>query len=1209
MATRYGWPVALTLIAGALISVPAAPRAAQQRPQSSDPRADFDIRDSRPPAAPRPSAVDRQSSPGPNRVRVNRETGSLRIVESPDVAIRVNGSGRPGVAGLGGLAAHLGLKPGDLAGLELVRDYTSRSSGVRHLLFRQVVDGHPVFDSTVGVHLRPDGRILRVTSNASPIDARLSVPSLTSGSAAAEAERHAPGRAAGSTLTWLPVEGELRLAWHSVVSDEATGSRDVLIDAHSGELLVRRSRSRDTVGTGRVLQSAATAAATPRQPDAMPQGGAGTMCPPPANYELRSLGAPFRDPDTVVAGSGRLEGNNSRVFRGNGGVSASGSPTSDGWIFDFPFNSPGSAETSLFFASNFVHDFFYDLGFDEAAGNFQLDNFGRGGVAGDPVNLNARAPGRNNANYSHAPDGSSPTINMFLWDGTGCWGSDVDGDGTADLDGDYDLDILVHEFHHGVSLRLNTAFTGNEAGAIGEGGGDFFAYSVNGNPTLAEYARPGGLRSVNGKGYGEWSCLLGIFCDVHDNGEIWANVMWDVRERFRADNVRGSSAAAITESHQLYVDALALSPPAPTMLDMRDAILLADSARNPGTPNSQNFCRLWESFAARGMGLSALDTADNGLNQVTAAYDVPPGCVPPPGPPSVSLLVTAATATEASAVPGAVTIRRDAVSSRALTVSLFVGGSAAAGSDYVALPASATIPADAAEVTIPVVPIDDQLVENNETVTLTLRAGGGYTIGSPSFASVTIVSDDLAPDLTVTALTAPAKAAAGSSIQVSDTVKNQGTGISATSQTRFFLSRDALLDALDPIVGARTVDPLGVGLVSTATTTVTLPDSLSAGSYFLFAKADAPEELLELSEFNNIRATTVAIGPDLVVTTLTAPATAAPGGTLVVTDTTTNQGASPAGASMTRYFLSANATLEAGDTPLQGRSVGPLAAGVNATGTATLTLPSVVAAGSYYLLAQADGDGTVGELNEVNNTRAAIVRVGPDLTVSAFTAPLRAAAGGSLSVTDTIKNTGSATAGASVTAFYFSTDLTLDGTDPHPPQTRAVPALLANDVNTGTTTLTVPDLAPGTWFLLANADDTNAVPETLENNNLKFATVLVGPDLSFLAVNAPTTALAGATIAVSTTVRNIGAAPVAASTVRFYLSTNTSVDAGDVLLDATQAVPALAPDGTASATTQVPLPQGMSGSFYLLMMADGVQAIVEASESNNVAARTLQLNR
>ena len=742
-----------------------------------------------------------------------------------------------------------------------------------------------------------------------------------------------------------------------------------------------------------------------------------------------------------------------------------------------------------------------------------------------------------------------------------------------------------------------------------KGGGDFFAYSVNDNPTLAEYARPGGLRSVNGKGYGEWSCLLGLFCAVHDNGEIWANVLWDVRERFRADNVRGSSAAAINETHQLYVDALTLSPPAPTMLDMRDAVLLADSARNPATPTSQNFCRLWESFASRGMGLSALDTADNGLNQVTAAYDVPAGCIPPPGPPSVSIVTTNATATEASNVAGAVTIRRDAVSSRALTVSLFIGGSAAAGSDYVAVPASATIPADAAEVTIPVVPIDDTLVENNETVTLTLRTGGGYNVGSPSFASITIVSDDLAPDLTVTALTAPTKAAAGTSIQVTDTLKNQGTGAAARSQTRFLLSRDALLDGSDAVIGTRTIDELGVGLVSTATTPVTLPESLSAGSYFLFARADAPEELLELSEFNNIRATTVAIGPDLVVTTLTAPATAAPGGTLVVSDTTANQGASPAAASATRYFLSTNATLEPGDTPLQARSVAALAAGASATGTATLTLPAVIPAGSYYLLAQADGDGAVGELNEINNTRAAIVRVGPDLTVSAFTAPLRAAAGGSLTVTDTIRNRGSATAGTSVTAFYFSTDLTVDGADRRPPQTRAVPALLANDLSTGTTTVTVPDITPGTWFLLASADDTNAVTETLENNNLKFATVLVGPDLAFLTVNAPTTASAGATIAVSTTVRNIGAAPIAASLVRFYLSTNTSVDAGDVLLGATQSVPALAPDGAATATTQVPLPQDLSGSFYLLMMADGAQAIVEASESNNVAARTLTLNR
>ena len=103
--------------------------------------------------------------------------------------------------------------------------------------------------------------------------------------------------------------------------------------------------------------------------------------------ELRTAiaGRTISGPDTVVADTGRLEGNNARVFRGDGGPSATGRPTEHGWLFDFAFNSAASAETLLFFAGNFVHDLFYDLGFDEPAGNFQADNFDRGGMGGDPL--------------------------------------------------------------------------------------------------------------------------------------------------------------------------------------------------------------------------------------------------------------------------------------------------------------------------------------------------------------------------------------------------------------------------------------------------------------------------------------------------------------------------------------------------------------------------------------------------------------------------------------------------------------------------------------------------------------------------------------------------------------------------------------------------------------------------------------------------------
>ena len=120
----------------------------------------------------------------------------------------------------------------------------------------------------------------------------------------------------------------------------------------------------------------------------------------------------------------------------------------------------------------------------------------------------------------------------------------------------------------------------------------------------------------------------------------------------------------------------------------------------------------------------ALDTADSGLNQVTAAYDVPAGCVAPPGPPVVSITTAVATANEAGATPASVTIRRDAVSNRALTIAMFVGGSAASGVDYAAL-TPVIIPAGAAETTLSVVPIDDVLLEGNETVTITLRAADG----------------------------------------------------------------------------------------------------------------------------------------------------------------------------------------------------------------------------------------------------------------------------------------------------------------------------------------------------------------------------------------------------------------------------------------------------------------------------------------------------
>lgn len=79
-----------------------------------------------------------------------------------------------------------------------------------------------------------------------------------------------------------------------------------------------------------------------------------------------------------------------------------------------------AALTQLFYVTNWLHDWWYDSGFTESAGNAQLDNYGRGGVAGDPLHAEAQdgaATQRNNSNMSPMADGTPPRMQMYLWDG------------------------------------------------------------------------------------------------------------------------------------------------------------------------------------------------------------------------------------------------------------------------------------------------------------------------------------------------------------------------------------------------------------------------------------------------------------------------------------------------------------------------------------------------------------------------------------------------------------------------------------------------------------------------------------------------------------------------------------------------------------------------------------------------------------------------
>src|SRR6266550_4555573 len=137
----------------------------------------------------------------------------------------------------------------------------------------------------------------------------------------------------------------------------------------------------------------------------------------------------------------------------------------------------------------------------------------------------------------------------------------------------------------------------------------------------------------------------------------------------------------------------------------------------------------------------------------------------------------------------------------------------------------------------------------------------------------------------------------------------------------------------------------------------------------MIAVADWDGAIAESTETNNVRVgSSVRIGPDLDVSTVTGPSSAVAGTTITVTETTTNAGADSAPASTSAFYLSSNATLDAGDTLLATRTLPMLNAGISNTGSVQLPIPSATRAGTYYIIVKADGDNVIAESLETNNT-------------------------------------------------------------------------------------------------------------------------------------------------------------------------------------------------------------------------------------------------
>ncbi len=604
------------------------------------------------------------------------------------------------------------LEQGDLQESRISRQYQSSASGLTHITVQQQLAGLDVFGSTINISITPDGRVLKMGGELTrglQRDRLARAPLIDAADAVGIAANHARlqniYQSNNNGLVYFPVStGQFRLAWDLLIEDGDTPFvYHSVVDAINGEVLYQYNTTTmdHFPAHGLVYSNDGPQPSTPGSTiaglvarDDLDFSGAGVFPHDDVHYDWWAGGPRTTTSSNNVIAREDRDGDNETTL-GFQPTAMAGEDFSfvldlsqDPGVEDLTTQNQSSAIVNLFHRNNWLHDVLYQLGFDEASGNFQTNNFGLGGTGGDPVladaqnnvdNINMPNAGDNlcNAFFNGCQaDGNNPRMTMLL----------CDNDSPL-RDGDLDNSVIIHEFGHGVHHRLVPSTCNGGHQGMGEGWADYFAIAllaesdddINGIYGVGHWLANTGAGGIRRQAYStDQSVFTRTYADITDGARCTLGVCSGNTQSCGNDGdcpggeTCGSKPTCAfhndcdmppqafdlgdckPETHntgELWTEALWLARANMVIkygfnvggLTMNRLVVEGMKLTDPDPTfldardgilqadlalnAGVNQCLLWDAFARMGMGYSAQTLGENDINPLEG-FDTPSGCTP-----------------------------------------------------------------------------------------------------------------------------------------------------------------------------------------------------------------------------------------------------------------------------------------------------------------------------------------------------------------------------------------------------------------------------------------------------------------------------------------------------------------------------------------------------------------------------------------------------